>query len=159
MTATVPAINYRTPSTEELSELKKLQEQPRPSQWQSRDGALVTPSLLPLIFGAGDQPVTLSFYHDPETVIIILFDASLPLDLDLPDRCHESETIRCFRDAIDQIYDACEDTWDQPPGLTESSIPDLQESASFVDEEALDDDDGPSLWDLVLRGGGTWCHA
>ena len=144
---TIPFESARVAELLEFASLRLLHEKPRESPWQSRT-CQVTPCLLRTIFGNGGQPVILSFYHAPETVILVLFDSTLPLDLEFEERCKEPAAIRCFRDAIDEIYDSCEEYFSDPPGLTPSRIADLREQ---------DPNEECSLWSLVIAGGGTWC--
>lgn len=158
---TLPFNSARKMTVGDFATLQERFRQPLPSPWPSRNGVPVTAHILPLIFGDGKQPVILSFYDDPETCILVLFDSTIPLDLDLTGRCEEPTAIRCFRDALDEIYEACEDQWSEPPGLTPTSKIELRGASNEAEHQALeaDEQDGPTSWDLVLRGGGTWCIA
>lgn len=129
--------------------LKRQIERPRPSPWAGHDSEVVTPRLLPLRFGDGAQLVGLSFYAAPELVIMVPFDSRMPLDLDFKDRCAESPAVRCFRDALETIYDALEDYFDEPP-LEEGRTKQLREE---------EEDDEVELFSVLLNHGTCWCHA
>lgn len=120
----------------------------RPSPWAGHQGEVVTPRLLPLRFGDGAQLVGLSFYAAPELVIMVPFDSRLPLDLDLPARCTESPTVRCFRDALKTIYDALEDYFGDPP-VDEYRTRQLREE---------EEDDEVDLFSILLNHGTCWCQ-
>jgi len=122
----------------------KLHEQPITSPWYGNNDK-VTPYLLPLQFGDGEQKVILSFRSFPSVCVIVLFDSNLPPDLPMEERCEQSETIRCFRDALNEIYEGCRDIY-----LTKE-----KEKQIFLASELEEDEF--EAWQEIIRDGSCWC--
>jgi hypothetical protein len=124
-----------------------------PSPW-GKHHKPVTPARLRVTFGDAQQSVLVSFYAAPECVIEVLIDSALPLDHDIDERCQERVEIRSFRDLLPQLWEAYTNQWTDPPNLGRYRYKQLTEELRLLAEE----DDFPSLWDLLHRSGSTWCH-
>ena len=143
----------------ELARLREQYERPQQERWGwESDPSQCTPNLLPYKHGDGKQAMFLSFYSAPELAIIVLVDSALPGDLPLEQRC----AVRpppSFRGLLDQIYDLCEETWDDPPA-GEYRLDELRRSQKECGEmHDTDLDDLSSLWSVVIEGRSTWADA
>ena len=63
----------------------------------------------------------------------------------MEERCEQSETIRCFRDALDEIYEGCRDIY-----LTKE-----KENQIFLASELEEDEF--EAWQEIIRDGSCWC--
>lgn len=124
--------------------LKDIHEKPIKSPWVGNNDQ-VTPYLLPLQFGDGKEKVGMSFSSYPSICVLVLFDSNLPLDLPMEERCERSETIRCFRDALDEIYEGCMDIY-----LPEEKEKQILGSADCDPEDF-------EAWREITRDGCVWC--
>lgn len=150
---TLESLPTRQLTGDELTAARKQWEIPRRSPWASDQSKKKrrSPSLLPICYGDGLQPVLVSFYAAPEVMIVVLFDSALPLDLNEDERFKESDELRSFRDITDHIFDSCEDQWSDPPNAGDYRMAQLREEA--------EDDEFDDFWSLLERDGCTWCHA
>lgn len=122
-------------------------EQERPSTWAGHTETIV-PKLLPAKIGDGASYVMLSFYGAPEIVVVVPFDSKLPLDLNMPERGCESDTLRSFRDAVDSIVEEIRETFEVSTERAES----LKEGLDAAELEEFD------AWAEILRDGSTWAY-
>lgn len=129
--------------------LTTIVERRRRSSWAGHR-EITVPRLLPYRFGDGKTLVNLSFYDVPELEIVVPFDSRFPLDLDLEEWCKESETVRCFRDALDSIYELCREYFSDVP-LTPNRRKQLSEEIELEGGER-------ELWDLIIENGSTWSY-
>lgn len=135
-----------------LSMLRAGYEKRRRSHWAGNRG-FETPRVLPWKHGDGRQAVALSFYNAPECVLVCLVDSSLPLEMPLEQRC-ATPPADSFRELLDRIYDLAEDNWSEPP-VGRYRLRQLK-SELKTENPGIEADDLPSLWSLVIDGGGTW---
>jgi len=143
-TKTLPRNSAKPLKGKPFQDLQAIHEKPITSPWYGNN-AQVTPYLLPLQFGDGEQKVILSFPSYPSICVLVLFDSNLPQDLPMEERCAESETIRCFRDALDEIYEGCRDIY----------LPEEKEKQISLVAECEPDEF--EAWQEITRDGSCWC--
>ncbi len=111
------------------------------------------PLLLPFRWGNGRERVALTFYAAPELVYVIPFDCRLSLDLPLKERCTNTEAIRCFRDALKEIYGELKKREDLSANQIKHLLAEYPDRLSDYDGDALS-----AAWSILIQGGSTWCR-